>query len=545
MPVSEQGRSQTWPAASLVAFMVCAALTGCAGTRSQVRGMLGRNPSAPASKPVSTQQEPKEPVAETAREAEADAAERDRSRPEREPLVAEASPHDSSTQMLIATELRDASAADRATWLRYLNSIPSTEVPRALRDRRRGQALPSDGLPSSSGDALLAGHSDRAGTEADAQRAPIQNANGERWPTDAHVVSPEHSLSDSSSSTDETIRQMTAETTVDPTSANGDRPSRFPRFPDLDTTKLWPQAESGGRLRDRFALPRIITGGAEPEEVTPTPITSVPEPAPSSPVNEARLNELAVRDQPRDLRISPGASLWEDEVRKLIAILEADATPPATGATASEQEQYIQRQVALRMLYLIADDPQQAQRVIPQLPAAEQEFWTNLFLGLATYLDDDSIAAGERRSQAINQLRTAVYHLQSTARLQIRQLQFCQRIDGFGDYERFSQDLFQPGEEVLVYCEVRNFHSEPTEQGLYESRLRSSLQFVRQGEELVVDQSTFEATRDVCRAIRTDYYHAHRLVIPPLTPGKYELRMRIEDEFTGKVATETMSFTVR
>ncbi len=399
----------------------------------------------------------------------------DRQPAQREPLVADAelesdtpSPHDSATQLLIATELRDAAPQDRAMWQRQLNAIPSSGVALALRERRAGRTLGA--------------------------RETAPGTNQEHLQTAYEEI-------------------------------------RAPEVSTPDADKSEKKKPLGTSLISRIGLPQILPDRGAPD-VAET--QSAPQPPPTTQPEPALKSE-----QP----ISPGAALWEDEVRKLIALLEADVS--LDNSTAETQEQYIKRQVALRMLHLLANNPQQAQRVIPQLPPTEQEFWTNIFWGLSAYINNPPGDEVSRRAQTISQLQAAVYHLQQSAPLEVRQLAFCHRIDGFGSYEAFPQDLFTPGESVLLYCELKNFHSEPTAAGHYETRVRCSIEIIKPGEDLVVDHHDFNTTTDTCRVLRHDYYHPFRIDLPQLASGSYELRLRVEDEFNGKIASAALSFEIR
>ena len=454
------------------------------------------------------------------------------------------SPHDSATQMLIATELRDAPSSERQSWMAYINTLPAAEVPKALRERRLGA---EPGVPRTieleQQASAIARHRTETPAASEAGEPSIQQATAEAIPsaTPGHTAA-QHSLSniDTNEQAPPHTQQVQSELRSQGTEADPQHSSLFPTWPDWDKSKFWHAPEANQRFRDRLPLPKIIAGGDHSGDSADQHAMVASESQYSSPTAE-------MLDRPipsPDLRISPGATLWEDEIRKLIAMLEADAA--ATGAEgSSQQRQYVRQQVALRMLYLIAEDPQKAQRVIPQLPPSDQEFWTNVFLGLSTYLNNSDIEPMERKTQAIAQLRTAVHHLQDSARLQIRNLNFCHRIDGFGNYERFPQDVFAPGDAVLLYCELRNFHSEPTADGHYESKMRSSIQFIRQGDNLVADQAEFDSTTDLSRTVRTDYFHAHRLDLPQLAPGAYILKLRVEDELSGKIATESIPLTIR
>lgn len=429
-----------------------AVLAACSGCAQLTRGKSIADSRVPFQKPKS--QQALEKTASNTPQSKL---------PDIEAEVAE-SPHDSATQLLIGTELRDLPAEEQSRWRGYLNSLPTSQVAKALRELHSG-SLPGSMADTDSSDAELADHESR--------------------PDDPNAV------------------------TQSAHQAPEKKRSRFPRI----------------------GLPQILPDRTEPSTekhaaVSPDPdVQPTPEPLPSQ--------------EP----ISPGASLWETEVRKLITLLEADEA--LAGSDADKEQGYLRREVALRMLHLLANDPEESLRVIPRLPPAEQEFWTHFLWSLQTSLNGSDLDTAERRQQALVELQTAVRQLQLSSPLTVRNLAFCHRIDGFGSYETYPEDIFMPGESVLLYCELQNFDSEPTPDGFYETRISCRVEIVKAGEDLVADQHDFGSTADFCRVQRKDYFQSFRLNLPELTAGEYELRLRMEDEFSGKVAVESVPVTIR
>lgn len=237
-----------------------------------------------------------------------------------------------------------------------------------------------------------------------------------------------------------------------------------------------------------------------------------------------------------------------DELRRLISLMEAEAEASLPGASPELQRQYLRRHLNLRLLRLVADQRAEAQEPIPGLDPVDQEFWNSVFWGLSNYLDHEGIVdPTERAALTAAQFQAAARHLQSTARLELKNVAFCHRIDGFGSFERFERDEFQAGVPVLVYAEVRNFSSEPTTDGRFLTTLRSTVEIVRIGvQQVPVDRMTFEPTEDRSRSPRTDFYNSYKINLPTnLPPGPYQLRLTVEDESSGKIATQTMNFSIR
>jgi hypothetical protein len=46
--------------------------------------------------------------------------------------------------------------------------------------------------------------------------------------------------------------------------------------------------------------------------------------------------------------------------------------------------------------------------------------------------------------------------------------------------------------------------------------------------------------------LRTDYFHSYKIDLPPhLPPGPYALVLSVQDELTGKVASQAINFLIR
>jgi hypothetical protein len=98
-----------------------------------------------------------------------------------------------------------------------------------------------------------------------------------------------------------------------------------------------------------------------------------------------------------------------------------------------------------------------------------------------------------------------------------------------------------------VYAEIGNFHSELSAEGIYRTRLKSTLQvFSAQSPDEPVEVKTYPVTEDFCRNHRRDYFHSYVVDIPVrCTRGGHVMKLVIEDELSGKVGTYPVPFTVR
>jgi len=445
--------------------------------------------------------------------------------------------HDPATRMLIEAELRDASPTERAEWIAFLGTVETAEVAGLLKERRMAEHRESEQLATgekkrtAEQDILPAAHS--LSVES-TKHMDAENRTGEGSATETPV---------SSESPNEKSAQNSG-----PLSAGSAWQKKFRSL--TDPNRLWlhdnkenettPESTSDSSKLNQAGH---LLSGASHQEVAAVAAANRPaqaaDSATSSPVPAAQTAAL-------ETRITPGSALWEDEMAKLISLLEAEASSTPLAMDASQQAD-LRKQVGLRMLYLIANEPQKSLQAIPGLPPDEQEYWTSLFLGLSQYLDQTGANdPADRATQTIAQLRTAAYHLQQSANLRLRNLTFCQQINGFGNYESFPADQFRPGQTVLIYAEIRNFKSTPLEDGHFLTRIRSTVEIysLNDGQRLV-DRNSYDPTEDRSRTLRTDYYHSYRIDLPAnLVPGPHLVKLILQDELTGKQATESIQFIV-
>lgn len=240
---------------------------------------------------------------------------------------------------------------------------------------------------------------------------------------------------------------------------------------------------------------------------------------------------------------SPGP--WQAELEQLIARAERDLASSSPGTDPVQRAEYRRQQVHLRMLYLVARSPERALMAIPSLDPADQEYWQQIVWAITNSLDSEALTHQERAAQTIPPVNTALRRLREQAELTIRNPAFCEEISYFGNYKRFPREEFVPGQLVLLYAEIENFRSEPTETGEYRTLLRSLVEIVGPNGQIRWKKN-FAATEDLCRNPRRDYFHNYQFTIPERLPlGPHTLRLTVVDELSGKQSTVSMNFVVK
>ncbi len=368
-----------------------------------------------------------------------------------------------------------------------------------------------------------------------------------------------------------------------PGRAAGHSPTSSRQPPPAPFSTSQKQAPEQSDLRSNLMADPIITPRitARPSERQ----ADVSEPAPDA-IHQARFSEQVGGDQAVEIPLSPGQALpgFEGSVptprrseaeqpvfrsspqsavpqslppatqsggealQFLIQVTESEVSQLNPGETANDLQYYIERHVYLRLLYLMGGQTELALRPIPRVPPADQEFWTQVLWGVHSYFDMPRIPDhAERAAQTLAQFNTAMLRLKERAPLELKNVTFCNKIDGYGEYSTYPKEEFTPGQRVLIYAEIGNFHSELSAEGIYRTRLKSTLKvFTSDSPDQPVEVKTYPVTEDFCRNHRRDYFHSYVVEIPVrCTRGGHTLQLVIEDELSGKVATYQVPFTVR
>jgi hypothetical protein len=307
-------------------------------------------------------------------------------------------------------------------------------------------------------------------------------------------------------------------------------------------TPLWGQLIPGKFSPRPAGEERSVPGSNEAQRSNLIVASAVAERLPGA-VSNAGLESAAPNPAP-----SGQAAGWQQSLEQLTAAAAAEAAQLTPGKSDAEKQLYIEKQVYLRMLYLMSGQQERALQYIPGLDPADQEFWQQVFWGVTNYFDANAMPnSADRATQTIAQFNSAVLRLKEKAHLELRNVTFCHKISSYGDYERYPRDEFSPGQEVLLYAELGNFHSELTADGRYRTLLRSTLEIHKPGPQgEVIEQTNYPAPEDICRNHRRDYFLSYRLVVPQkISLGPHVMKLTVEDQLSQKLVSYTLNFTVK
>jgi hypothetical protein len=229
-----------------------------------------------------------------------------------------------------------------------------------------------------------------------------------------------------------------------------------------------------------------------------------------------------------------GIDAWE----RVIALMEESVNE------VPDSVDDIHQQMRLRMLYLIAGRQEEAFRPISGATPAQQDYWSQQLFALATFLDNQRQPDNKRRAAAaLLHLDEARGTLAQLATLDVRNLTFVESVDGYGAYKPARESQFEPGQQVTLYAEVENFHSETIEQG-FRISLGTSYQVVDESGRRV-DGGQFPDVLDQCKNRRRDLHIQYGIPLPTrIYPGGYQLQLIVTDNQTGKIGQASLSFEI-
>ncbi len=236
---------------------------------------------------------------------------------------------------------------------------------------------------------------------------------------------------------------------------------------------------------------------------------------------------------------SPATEEWRNRLDGAIQSLEAEtAVPP-------DSEQQRAMHARLRLLYAAAGRREDAVSPIPNTSPVVQRFWSKELEGLTAWLDAERTPDPVRRAaEAKPALAESLASLADAAPLLVRNMAFCTEVFSYGNVKRFDTREFFQNQDVLLYAELENFTSEPTSNG-YRTSLRSGYQILDEFGGRVA-QRDFTSTEEYCQNIRRDFFLAYWLRLPnPMKPGKYTLRLVVEDVRSRKTGLGSIDFAVK
>tara|TARA_R110002049_G_scaffold2750_7_gene22073 strand:- start:9199 stop:11088 length:1890 start_codon:yes stop_codon:yes gene_type:complete len=284
-------------------------------------------------------------------------------------------------------------------------------------------------------------------------------------------------------------------------------PSSTAPAKDKVESQIRPASAARDATSDSMIAQAAITPAAnEPAAIEPAQPT--PTPTSPAPLDPAKLSDQELYD----------------------ALLTRLSQGPASETEAERSR----RLIMARHLMVLAGDPDRAVAEIDDMSDKEQEYLRHQLLGLWTIIDPEGHPVPARRfTTALPQLREATKYLAAaTDSLEVRSLAFCTEIEAYGQIKTFPGNRFDPGQQVILYCEIENFTVSTVEKG-FETHLQGSYDIFDSENRKIVSQ-LLPADKQVSSNYLRDYFIAYQMHLPKQLPkGSYRLQLTMED-VTGK-----------
>jgi hypothetical protein len=230
---------------------------------------------------------------------------------------------------------------------------------------------------------------------------------------------------------------------------------------------------------------------------------------------------------------------WQSHLAAAIRSMESASTP------GSSSENDVAMQARLRMLYLLAGRRDDAMRPLPSAPRATQDYWTSQIYGLSTWMDSERTPDPARRAAETKRiLSEALKPLGDAAPLAVRNLTFCTAVQYYGSFDALKSAEFKPGQKVLLYAEVENFHTEPSPKGFH-TAVKFNWQILDSRGNRAGDYVS-ATSEDHSLTPKHEFFLTKWFYLPDAMPsGRYTLQFTVEDVLGHKVGQSSIELTVR
>jgi hypothetical protein len=204
----------------------------------------------------------------------------------------------------------------------------------------------------------------------------------------------------------------------------------------------------------------------------------------------------------------------------------------------------LNQEVTLRLLQLASRRLDDAMKPIDDLLPNEQDYFRHQMQALYEASNPDASPVNSRRwSLVMNSQRQATHKLAAASNLDVRTLAFCTDVQGYGVIKKFPKSSFKPDQELLLYCELDNVLAEQVKGG-YETQLQGTYELLDADGRRIADQ-LLPMERELCQNHRRDYFIIYHIYMPTkIEPGKYQMRVTIEDMKAKKFGQSTIDFEI-
>ena len=293
------------------------------------------------------------------------------------------------------------------------------------------------------------------------------------------------------------------------------------------------------KLTDQESVDTVSASSVEPASNSQT-LSKV-----SPPVSQAHAEKTDSKE-PIELAsaisIQPAisSSNWNVSVNDAIQKLERTLIETPS----PDENLRLNHELTLRLLNLANRQLDPAMRPIEGLSTREQDYFRHQLQALYEASNPDAMPPKRRWSLVMNSQRQATHHLAAASNLEVRSLAFCTDVQGYGVLTKFSNYQFKPDQEILLYCELENVLAEQVKAG-FETELQGTYEIIDPNGRRIADQ-LLPMEKEICQNHRRDYFIIYHIFMPmQIAPGKYQMRVTIEDMKASKFGQSQLDFQIQ
>jgi hypothetical protein len=234
------------------------------------------------------------------------------------------------------------------------------------------------------------------------------------------------------------------------------------------------------------------------------------------------------------------ATTWESDMQLAISKLQDRLLNDKT--LADKERRHLEAR--LRMMYLAADDLNGSLRQIDGWDKEANEWFRHTIMAVneATNLNGPE-SINQRFGLVASHEQKANEHLLSLGKLEVKNTAFCTAVESYGKVTKFPKNSFREGQQVILYCEIDNFHAHRVADG-YATHFGANYEIVDMAGNRIYE---FELPQDeqTCANRRRDYFIGYQFNLPAtIAPGSYRLRLNVHDVKANKYAQANVEFQI-
>ncbi len=203
-------------------------------------------------------------------------------------------------------------------------------------------------------------------------------------------------------------------------------------------------------------------------------------------------------------------------------------------------------QLDRRVVQALAGEYEAARQPLELVTSEQQALAARFVEALIAVREGHSGDPAAAQSRALAAFEGLQSELQRGSNLKLPTIAICSAVSGFGQYTPIDPPVFAAGgeSEFVIYCEVRNFVSQPEPDGHYLTRFHLRTSIMNRGGEVLVEYDDPDVV-DRCRNRRSDCFIPRLVRLPAtLSPGEYVAKVAVSDKLGNKLVEGSAKFRV-